>query len=94
MPCPPDAATCQPGWLPDVHRIGVGDSRDVGRDQRAGIARGIGAGAADEGIVAAAADEDVVAGVAGDDVGVAVAGAVDVGAAGQGQVLDIALPSV
>ena len=33
--------------------------------------------------------EDVAAGIAGNDVGVAVAGAVDVGAAGQGQVLDI-----
>ena len=49
----------------------------------------IGARIADERVVAAAAGENVVAGIAGDDVGVAVAGAVDVAAAGQGQVLDI-----
>ena len=71
------------------HRIGVDDGRDVGRGQRAGVGRRIGASVADERVVAAAAGEDVVAGVAGDDVGVAVAGAVDVAAAGQGQVLDI-----
>ena len=55
----------------------------------AAIGRGVDAGAADERVVAAAAGEDVVAGVAGDDVGVAVAGAVDVAAAGEGQVLDV-----
>ena len=71
------------------HRIGVDDGRDVGRGQRAGVGRRIGARVADERVVAAAAGENVVAGIAGDDVGVAVAGAVDVAAAGQGQVLDI-----
>ena len=79
-----------PAWLVAAgHRIGVGDGRDVGRGQRAGVGRRIGARVADEGVVAAATGENVVAGIAGDDVGVGVAGAVDVGAAGQGQVLDI-----
>src|SRR6476659_9146480 len=71
------------------HRIGVDNGRDVGRGQRAGVGRRIGARIADERVVAAAAGENVVAGIAGDDVGVVVAGAVDVAAAGQGQVLDV-----
>ena len=71
------------------HRIGVDDGRDVGRGQRAGVGRRIGTTVADERVIAAHAGEDVVAGIAGDDIGVAVAGAVDVAAAGQGQVLDI-----
>ena len=45
--------------------------------------------AAGHGVSAGAAVERVVAAVAGDDVGIAVAGAVDVGAAGQGQILDV-----
>ena len=66
--------------------------------ERPGVDRGVGAGAADQGIAAAAAAErvvaalaveGVVAAVAGEDVRVTVAGAVDIGAAGQGQVLDI-----
>ena len=51
--------------------------------------QGIAAAASAERVVAGLAVEGVVAAVAGDDVGVTVAGAVDVGAAGQGQVLDI-----
>ena len=50
---------------------------------------GIVAEAAGHGVGPDATVEDVVAGVAGNDVGVAVAGAVDVGAAGEGQVLNI-----
>ena len=50
---------------------------------------GVVAGAADHGVGAGAAVERVVAAVAGEDVGERVAGAVDVGAAGQGQVLDV-----
>ena len=50
---------------------------------------GVIAEAAGHGVSAGAAVEGVVAAVAGDDVGIAVAGAVDVGAAGQGQVVDI-----
>ena len=60
-------------------------------DHVAGVVDDIGvvAGAADHGVGAGAAVERVVAAVAGDDVGERIAGAVDVGAAGQGQVLDI-----
>ena len=65
---------------------------------RRGVDRGIDAGTADQRIVAAAAGqrvvaraavERVVAAVAGDDVGEGIAGAVDIGAAGQGEVVDI-----
>src|SRR5262249_21200555 len=56
----------------------------------AGAAVGHGAGAATvERVVADAASEAVVAVVSGDDVVERVAGAVDVAAAGQGEVLDI-----
>ena len=49
----------------------------------------VGAQAAIERVVASAAGEHVDAAVAGEDVVEGVAGAVDVGAAGQGQVLDV-----
>ena len=68
------------------HIAGVVD--DVG--VVAGAAdHGVGARAAVERVVADAAGEHVDAAVAGDDVVEVVAGAVDIGAAGQGQVLDV-----
>ena len=74
-----------------LHRVGAAAHGGGFRHHVAGIVDHVDvvAVAAQERVGACAAIERVVAGVAGDDVGEPVAGAVDVGAAGQGQVLDI-----
>jgi hypothetical protein len=74
-----------------LHRVGAAAHGGGFRHHVAGVVDHVGvvAVAADQRVGADAAVEGVVAAVAGDDVGVAVAGAVDVAAAGQGQVVDV-----